>query len=69
MANAGDVQSTFMLEPDVVPAFPLDAPPRIAIGERLGALAEVILCSGFPTQILILAAMGGAGMRLPTADG
>jgi membrane protease YdiL (CAAX protease family) len=62
-----------MLEPDVVPlepeVVPFDAPPRIAIGERLGALAEVILCSGFPTQILILAAMGGAGMRLPTADG
>ena len=55
-----------MLEPDVVP---VDAPPRIEIGERLGALAEVILCSGFPTQILILAAMGGAGMRFPTPEG
>ena len=62
-----------MLEPDVVPldpdVVPLDTPPRIAISERLGALAEVILCSGFPTQVLILAAMGGAGMRLPAADG
>ena len=32
----------------------VEAPPRILPGERLGALAEVILCSGFPTQIVIL---------------
>jgi len=57
-----------MLDPipfsaDVAPA------PRISVPERLGALAEVILCSGFPTQILLLGLMGAAGMRLETAGG
>jgi len=48
---------------------PVEAPPRILIADRLGALGEVFLCSGFPTQIVILAVMGGFGMRLETADG
>jgi uncharacterized protein len=50
---------------------PVDAPPapRIPVAERLGALAEVVLCSGFPTQIVLLAIMGAAGMRLQTAEG
>ena len=34
-------------------------PPRILPGQRLGALAEIILCSGFPTQVVILALMSG----------
>ncbi len=46
-----------------------EAPPPIPMAERLGALAEVVLCSGFPTQIVILAAMTGFGMRLDTAGG
>ena len=50
-------------------SMPVEAPPRIQPAERLGALAEVILCSGFPTQIVILTVMGAFGMRLPTADG
>ena len=48
---------------------PVEAPPRIQAADRLRALAEVVLCSGFPTQIVILAVMGGFGMRLPTASG
>ena len=48
---------------------PVEAPPRIQPAERLGALAEVVLCSGFPTQIVILAVMSGFGMRLQTASG
>ncbi len=48
---------------------PLEAPPRIQPAERLRALAEVVLCSGFPTQIVILAVMGAFGMRLQTAGG
>ena len=48
---------------------PVEAPPRILPAERLGALAEVILCSGFPTQLVILAVMSGFGMRLQTASG
>jgi len=55
-----------MFEPTSVP---VEAPPRIQPAERLGALAEVVLCSGFPTQIVILVVMGGFGMRLQTPDG
>ena len=55
-----------MYEPISVP---VEAPPRIAPAKRFRALAEVVLCSGFPTQIVILAVMGGFGMRLQTAGG
>jgi membrane protease YdiL (CAAX protease family) len=55
-----------MFEPLSVP---VEAPPRTQPAERLGALAEVLLCSGFPTQIVILAVMTGFGMRLQTAEG
>jgi uncharacterized protein len=48
---------------------PVEAPPRILPTERLGALAEVVLCSGFPTQLVLLAAMSGFGMRLQTTGG
>ena len=37
--------------------------------ERLGAVVEVVLCSGFPTQLLLIMVMGTFGMRLQTADG
>lgn len=37
--------------------------------ERLGALVEVILCSGFPTQLLVFDALTGFGMQARTADG
>jgi uncharacterized protein len=53
---------------DPVPV-PVEAPPRILAADRFGALAEVVLCSGFPTQIVILTLMGGFGMRLQTAEG
>jgi uncharacterized protein len=32
-------------------------------------MAEIILCSGFPTQLFLLAVMTSFGMRLQTADG
>jgi uncharacterized protein len=50
-------------------SMPVEAPPRTQPLERLAALAEVILCSGFPTQIVILAVMSAVGMRLQTAEG
>lgn len=37
--------------------------------ERLGALIEVFLCSGFPTQLLILAALTQAGLPARGGDG
>ena len=56
-----------MLEED--PAAIVSPPARITLAERLSALAEVVLCSGFPTQIVILMAMSGLGMRLETSGG
>jgi membrane protease YdiL (CAAX protease family) len=55
-------------EPEPLPP-PVRTPPAISLSQRLGALFEVVLCSGFPTQIFILAIMTGFGMRLTTADG
>lgn len=37
--------------------------------ERLGALIEVFLCSGFPTQLLVLTALTEAGLPALGADG
>jgi membrane protease YdiL (CAAX protease family) len=48
---------------------PVEGPPRILPAERLGAFAEVILCSGFPTQLVLLALMNGFGMQLKTDGG
>lgn len=52
--------------PDV-PFIPL-RPPVLPI-ERVGAVVEVALCSGFPTQLLLIVAMAALGMRLQTVDG
>jgi len=45
------------------------ASPRILPAQRLAALVEVALCSGFPTQIFLLSVMMGLGMSLRTAEG
>jgi membrane protease YdiL (CAAX protease family) len=37
--------------------------------ERIGAVLEVILCSGFPTQLLLIAVLRGFGMPLHAGDG
>jgi membrane protease YdiL (CAAX protease family) len=37
--------------------------------ERLGTLAEVVLVSGFPTQLFLIAAMTTFGMQFRTAEG
>ena len=37
--------------------------------DRVAALVEVLLCSGFPTQIVLIGLMASAGMDLETADG
>ena len=44
-------------------------PPSTSLLDRLGALAEVVLVSGFPTQLFLLAVMTSLGMRMRTADG
>jgi membrane protease YdiL (CAAX protease family) len=37
--------------------------------ERIGALAEILICSGFPTQILLILVMRGFGMSLRDGGG
>jgi len=43
--------------------------PRILPVERLGAFIEVLLCSGFPTQVLVVGALTGFGFSPRLADG
>lgn len=42
---------------------------RILPVERLGAFIEVVLCSGFPTQILVFAALSALGLPHRTDEG
>ena len=52
---------------------PADATPLPARAtlptERIGAILEVIICSGFPTQLLLIAVLRGFGMPIQSADG
>ena len=48
------------LAPAVRPILPI---------ERLSAVIEVILCSGLPTQLLVIAVIRGFGVPATTADG
>ena len=46
------------------------APARVILPvERLGAIVEVIICSGFPTQLLLIAVLRGFGMPLQGPEG
>jgi len=58
-----------VFDPGPEPLNPPALPPTAVLAQRVGALLEVVLCSGFPTQIFLLALMTGFGMRLTTADG
>jgi membrane protease YdiL (CAAX protease family) len=42
---------------------------RITAFERFGALAEIVMCSGFPTQLLLVGLMTSLGMELRTPEG
>ena len=44
-------------------------PPAVLPVQRIGAAFEVLICSGFPTQLIISAVLIGFGMRPQTADG
>lgn len=44
-------------------------PPRILPFDRVAAALEIILCSGFPTQLFLIAALSAAGMQLRDAQG
>jgi membrane protease YdiL (CAAX protease family) len=53
----------------VVPLEHPDTPRRILPIARLGAFVEVLLCSGFPTQLLLIGMMTSFGMRMHDAEG
>jgi len=44
-------------------------PPAVLPIERAAAGLEVLLCSGFPTQIVIITVLAAAGLHPKTADG
>jgi membrane protease YdiL (CAAX protease family) len=63
--------------PEIPPSPPVDPPatpgiqqppPTLPI-ERLGALIEVFLCSGLPTQLLVFQALTSFGMSSHAGDG
>ena len=56
-----------MAPPSIDP--PLTATPVILPIERAAAALEVILCSGFPTQIVIITVLSLFGMKPHLADG
>jgi membrane protease YdiL (CAAX protease family) len=42
---------------------------RVLLGERFGALVEVFLISGIPTQLLLISLLHSLGMAMRAADG
>ena len=57
-----------MLEPVAEPALARPARSILPV-ERAAAAAEVVLCSGFPTQVLLIVILNAFGMHLRGADG
>ena len=53
--------------PDAAWLAPIARPPALA--QRIGAFCEVLLCSGFPTQLLLIAAVSLAGVPMQREDG
>jgi len=66
--QAADGQPGPLPAPALEPAaFPAPAPSPVR--ERLSALLEVMLCSGYPTQLSLVLLMTSMGMRIRTATG
>ncbi len=57
-----------MLEPVPEPLF-IPERRRVLPIERVGALIEILICSGFPTQVLLILVMRGFGVPMHAADG
>jgi membrane protease YdiL (CAAX protease family) len=55
------------VDPAIAP--PVERPPRTLPIERLGALIEVFLCSGLPTQLLVFQALVYFGISSRAPDG
>ena len=60
-----------MYDPAPEPAsIPVPAADRPVLPlQRLGAIVELILCSGFPTQLMLIMVLQGFGMRLRNGEG
>ena len=59
-----------MFEPAAEPHdVPLSLPPRIVPIQRLAALFEVTLCSGFPSQLFVIGVLTALGMHFRTPAG
>ena len=56
-------------EPDGLPAPAVAAPKSILPIERIGAVIEVLACSGFPSQVLIILLLRAIGVQARTAGG
>lgn len=50
-----------LLEPFPSPVEPAAAPARLPVSARLAALVEVVLCSGFPTQLVLILVFRAGG--------
>lgn len=53
------------------PEAPADGPagPTVLPVQRIGALIEVLLCSGYPTQIILIGILTGLGFEMQTEAG
>lgn len=58
-----------MLEPASEYQVAQPAAPSVLPVQRVGAAIEVFLCSGFPTQILLMRVLAGFGMHMQTETG
>ena len=57
------------MDPAPVIEPPIDAPRSVLPIERAAAALEVILCSGFPTQIVVITVLSALGMKVRLAGG
>jgi membrane protease YdiL (CAAX protease family) len=57
-----------VLEPLPEPAY-IPVQRRVMPLQRFGALVEILICSGFPTQVLLMVALRGFGLPALAADG
>jgi len=64
---APEIPSYPPIRPSETP--PVELPPPTLPIERLGALIEVFLCSGLPTQLLVFQVLTYFGMASRSADG
>lgn len=57
-----------MYEPAPEPSY-IPVPRPVLPLDRLAALVEVIICSGFPSQIVLIVILRGFGLHMTAADG